>query len=99
MSLFGLHYYCQYFFMYFYMFATGETNQEGGIKGAVHTWICNFKRGLFFRKLFLLAFFVVMTLCRMLINRNMVSNPLSDVMRNWSMRTLDSNYILNVMDI
>lgn len=77
------------FFMYFYMFAAGQRNEEGGVKGAIHTWICNFKKDLFFRKLFLLAFFVVMILCRTLINREMWANPLSDVMGNWSMWKTD----------
>lgn len=78
------------FFMYFYMFTTGQRNEEGGVKGAIHTWICNFKTDLFFRKLFLLTFFVVMILCRTLINREMWDNPLSDVMGNWSMWKVDS---------
>lgn len=77
------------FFMYFYMFASGQKNEKAGVRGAVYSWISNFKKDIFFRKLFLLTFFVVMILCRTLINRNIWSNPLSDVMGNWSMWTID----------
>lgn len=48
------------------------------------TWYQKFKESVFFRKLFLLAFVTSMILFRMLLNRNLWMNPLSDVMGGWS---------------
>lgn len=68
---------------FLYLYAYHPVNIGKGIRFAVKGWIEEFKSSVFFRKLFLLFFFIVMILFRTLFNRNLWENPLSDVMGGW----------------
>lgn len=81
---FGFSILLSFFAMFFYLYAYEPTNAGKGWKNAMMTWYQKFKESVFFRKLFLLAFVTSMILFRMLLNRNLWMNPLSDVMGGWS---------------
>ena len=53
------------------------------MKVAIKTWMKEFRKSVFFRKLFVLSFFTVMILFQTLFNRNMWTNPLSNIMGGW----------------
>lgn len=55
------------------------------IKHAAKDWISWFKSESQFRRTFLLVFYTVMILFRTLLNRNMWSNPVSDVIGVWGL--------------
>ncbi len=65
-------------FLYLYI-------QEHGAKKVIHHWITSFKVSKKFRRLFCLAFFVMLMLMRTLLNRNMWANPVSNVMGGWTL--------------
>mgnify|MGYP005758662885 CR=1 FL=1 len=66
--------------MFFYLYA-----KEHGWKTSIQIWIKEFKSLKEFRRLFCLAFFVMLMLMRTLLNRNMWANPVSDVMGGWTL--------------
>lgn len=66
--------------MFFYPYI-----KERGWKEAIQIWIKEFKISKEFRRLFCLAFFVMLMLMRTLLNRNMWANPVSDVMGGWTL--------------
>ena len=66
--------------MFTYLYA-----KECGWKYAFRSWIVSFNRSIHFRRLFCLAFFVMLMLMRTLLNRNMWANPVSDVMGGWTL--------------
>lgn len=66
--------------MFFYLYI-----KERGWKEAIQIWIKEFKISKEFRRLFCLAFFVMLMLMRTLLNRNMWANPVSDVMGGWTL--------------
>lgn len=55
------------------------------IKQATKEWISWFKSDSTFRRTFLLVFYTVMILVRTLLNRNMWSNPVSNVIGVWGL--------------
>lgn len=55
------------------------------IKQAAKSWISWFKTDSAFRRTFLLVFYIAMILFRTLLNRNMWTNPLSDVIGTWGL--------------
>lgn len=55
------------------------------IKQAAKDWISWFKLDPSFRRVFLLVFYTVMILFRTLLNRNMWSNPVSNVFGVWGL--------------
>lgn len=69
-----------FFFMCLYLFA-----QEYGWKVVVQHLLESFKTDILFRRVFLLAFYVAMILCRTLLNRNMWVNPVSNVIGIWGL--------------
>lgn len=66
--------------MFFYLYA-----KEHGWKTSIQIWIKEFKSTKEFRRLFCLAFFVMVMLMRTLLNRNMWANPVSNVMGGWTL--------------
>lgn len=68
---------------FLYLYAYHPVNTGKGIKIAIKVWLNEFRSSLFFRKLFVLFFFLIMILFRTLLNRNMWANPLQDVMGGW----------------
>ena len=76
--------------MFLYLFATDKESAGQGLKRAFMTWLHYFKSSKQFRRLFFLIFYTTMILFRTLINRNMWANPVSNVMGNWWIYTLDS---------
>ena len=80
---FGFSLLLSFLAMFFYLYAYEPTAAGKGWKNAIVTWYQKFKESVFFRKLFLLAFVISMTLFRTLLNRNLWLNPLSDVMGGW----------------
>lgn len=68
---------------FIYLYAYNPVESGKGLKRAIKGWVEEFKTSIFFRKLFVLFFFLVMILFRTLINRNMWANPLSNVMGDW----------------
>lgn len=68
-------------FMFLYLYA-----KDNGWKTVFRKWIHAFKESWRFRRLFLLAFFVMLMLMRTLLNRDMWANPLSNVMGGWTLR-------------
>ena len=65
--------------MFFYLYT-----KEHGWKTSIQIRIKEFKLSKEFRRLFCLAFFV-MLMMRTLLNRNMWTNPVSDVMGGWTL--------------
>ena len=68
---------------FLYLYAYHPVDTGNGLRSAFKTWIEEFKRSIFFRRLFLLSFFTIMILFQTLFNRNMWANPLSDVLGGW----------------
>lgn len=66
--------------MFFYLYA-----KEQGWRISIQRWIKEFKSAKEFRRLFCLAFFVMLMLMRTLLNRNMWANPVSDIMGGWTL--------------
>lgn len=80
---FGFSLLLSFLVMFFYLYAYEAQDAGKGWKNAIVTWYKEFKKSVFFRKLFLLAFAISMILFRTLLNRNLWMNPLSDVMGGW----------------
>ena len=80
---FGFSLLLSFFVMFFYLYAYKAQDAGKGWKNAIVTWYKEFKKSIYFRKLFLLAFVASMILFRTLLNRNLWMNPLSDVMGGW----------------
>ena len=80
---FGFSLLLSFLVMFFYLYAYEAQDAGKGWKNAIVTWYKEFKKSVFFRKLFLLAFVISMILFRTLLNRNLWMNPLSDVMGGW----------------
>lgn len=80
---FGFSLLLSFFAMFFWLFAYESEGAGNGWKSAILTWYKKFKKSVFFRRLFLLAFVISMILFRTLLNRNMWMNPLSKVMGGW----------------
>ncbi len=68
---------------FLYLYAYHPVNMGKGLKAAIIGWIEEFKVSIFFRKLFVLFFLIVMILFITLLNRDLWMNPLSDVMGGW----------------
>ena len=68
---------------FLYLYAYHPVDTGNGLRSAFKKWIEEFKRSIFFRRLFLLSFFTIMILFQTLFNRNMWDNPLSDVLGGW----------------
>lgn len=77
--------------LFFYLYAYHPVNAGKGWKLALRTWITEFRNNVFFRKLFLLAFFSAMILFRTLLNRDLWLNPLVAVMGGWELWTVSSD--------
>lgn len=67
-------------FMFLYLYA-----EEYGWKKVIRLWLTTFKTSINFRRMFYLAFFVMLMLMRTLLNRNMWENPLSKIMGGWTL--------------
>lgn len=67
-------------FLFLYLYV-----REHGWKEILRYWLVSFKTSNQFRRLFCLAFFVMLMLMRTLLNRNMWANPLSDIMGGWTL--------------
>ena len=80
---FGFSLLLSFFVMFFYLYAYKAQDAGKGWKNAIVTWYKEFKKSIYFRKLFLLAFVSSMILFRTLLNRNLWMNPLSNVMGGW----------------
>ena len=80
---FGFSLLLSFLVMFFYLYAYKAQDAGKGWKNAIVTWYKEFKKSVFFRKLFLLAFVISMILFRTLLNRNLWMNPLSDIMGGW----------------
>lgn len=83
-------------FLFFYLYV-----KEHGWRTALRTWLITFKSSSKFRKLFFLAFYIMMILMRTLLNRNMWANPVSNVLGSWGLYNkegeLTTEAIENVM--
>lgn len=93
-----------FFAMFFYLYAYKAQDAGKGWKNAIVTWYKEFKKSIYFRKLFLVAFVTSMILFRTLLNRNLWMNPLSNVMGGWGIwkivngeQTLTTECIENVI--
>ena len=80
---FGFSLLLSFFVMFFYLYAYKAQDAGKGWKNAIVTWYKEFKKSIYFRKLFLLAFVASMILFRTLLNRTLWMNPLSNVMGGW----------------
>ena len=78
------------FILFFYLYAYGPQNSEG-IKSAIKIWVVEFKSNIYFRKLFVFVFFTVLILFKTLLNRDMLANPVSNVLGNWGIWKIDSS--------
>lgn len=72
--------------MFLYLYA-----QEHGWKEAGKKWINRFKKSGKFRRIFVLAFCIIMIMMRTLFNRNMWLNPLSKIMEGWTLTDANGN--------
>ena len=82
-SHFGLRYSSQYSFCFFICMHIIRSTPERESKPPALLGFVHLRISLFFRKLFCLVFFTVMILFRMLLNRNMWMNPISNMMGGW----------------
>lgn len=80
---FGFSLLLSFLVMFFYLYAYKAQDAGKGWKNAIGTWYKEFKKSIYFRKLFLLAFVASMILFRTLLNLNLWMNPLSNVMGGW----------------
>lgn len=80
---FGFSLLLSFLVMFFYLYAYKAQDAGKGWKNAIVTWYKEFKKSIYFRKLFLLAFVASMILFRTLLNRNLWMNPLPNVMGGW----------------
>ena len=80
---FGFSLLLSFLAMFFYLYAYEPTEAGKGWKSAIVTWYKGFKKSVFFRKMWLLAFVSSLILFRTLLNRNLWMNPLSNVMGGW----------------
>ncbi|HBM5401558.1 TPA: VanZ family protein [Enterococcus faecium] len=69
--------------MYFYLFATDQESAGQGIKKSMYILAFRFYSSTKFRRLFFLFFYTSLILFRTLLYRDIMANPLSDVMGGW----------------
>ena len=69
-------------FMFLYLFAG-----EHGWKESFKVWLGSFRRRSAFRRVFLLALYMILVLFRTLLNRELWLNPLSDIFGGWGLYT------------
>ncbi len=67
------------------------TASESSVKVLIQNWKNHFIRESSFRKLFFFLFYLVMTLFRTLLNRNMTANPISNVIGVWGIYNAKGN--------
>lgn len=72
--------------------------RECGWKTLAKRWIRAFKTEVHFRRMFLLVFYTVMILFRTLLNRNMWTNPVSNVIGIWGLYNTEGNLTTEVFE-
>lgn len=76
--------------MFVFLYAKEHGWKKGSlIKNIFGTWFRNFKESSTFRRAFLLVFYSTMILFRTILDRDIWSDPLSDVMGNWGLHYAD----------
>lgn len=66
-------------------------NDYTSVKEVVFKWFGVFKQSKDFRKMFFLVFYTVMILFQTLLNRDLWTNPLSNVIGTWGLYRFDSS--------
>lgn len=79
--------------MFIYMFV-----KEQGLKPLVKRWIESFRNSTEFRRTFVLAFYTSMILFRTLLNRNMWTNPVSNVIGIWGLHNQNGELTTEVIE-
>lgn len=79
--------------MFFYLFA-----EKYGCRPIIKEWLQRLKTDLFFRRIFLLVFYVTMILFRTLLNRNMWANPVSNVIGIWGVHNKKGEFTTEVIE-
>lgn len=85
-------------FMMFYHMYVNEMASGFGHIDAWKRWLLKFRREKTFRQLLVLNTYTMMVLFRTLLNRNMWSNPLSDVLGGWNLFPLDPDTNTRVLN-
>lgn len=80
-------------FMFLYLYA-----KEHGWKEVYQRWCKAFKNDINFRRIFFLAFYTTMILFRTLLNRDMWTNPLSDVVGVWGIYNKNGELTTEVIE-
>lgn len=79
-----------FFFMYFYMAVNGTSkSMNSGFNVAIKMWWSEFILSRLFRRCFYLSIYTMMILFRTLLNRTIWLNPLSNVIGDWWIYTLN----------
>lgn len=80
-------------FMFLYLYA-----KEHGWKEVYQRWCKSFKNDMNFRRIFFLVFYTTMILFRTLLNRDMWTNPLSDVIGVWGIYNKNGELTTEVIE-
>ena len=78
--------------MFFFIYA----KECGGYKVAIKKWAVLFKSDAKFRYLFVFVIYIMILLHRTLFNRDMWSNPLSNIIGIWSLVDGDGNFTAEI---
>ena len=81
-------------FMFLYLFAG-----EHGWKESFKVWLGSFRRRSAFRRVFLLALYMILVLFRTLLNRELWLNPLSDIFGGWGLYTENGVFTTEAIEI
>ena len=77
--------------MYIPMYVNKIPMIDDGYFGAIKTWVAQFRKSSEFRKRFLFLFYVSLLLFRTLLNRNLWLNPISNIVGDWALYSIDPN--------
>lgn len=78
--------------MFFFLYA----RENGGYKKAVRKWMVTFKTEKRFRYIFVFMIYIMIVFFRTLFNRDMWSNPLSNIIGIWSIWNDDGSLTLEI---
>ena len=85
-----------FFVMYLDKYKEYKVKQK--LKKAFKEWGKRFKESVEFRRLFYLIFFCVMILFRTLMNRDMWTNPIVDVIGTWGLHKKDGTFTAELFE-
>ena len=89
---FGFAVFSAVLLLFLYILVEEYGGGSTGFKKAIKKWAELFKTRSVFRKAFFLAFYTMMILFQTLLNRQLWTNPLSDVMGGWGLTNANGEF-------